>query len=96
MFEEGKDLEQIAKERGLAHSTIIGHLAKFAEQGILDLSKIISEEKILIFEKTFQEKPQESLTNWKNILPDDFDYHEIRLLWNHYQYLEQNNKEGTT
>ena len=48
----------------------------------------------MIFEKTFQEKPQESLTNWKNILPDDFDYHEIRLLWNHYQYLEQNNKEG--
>lgn len=94
MFEEGKNLEQIAKERGLAYSTIIGHLAKFAEQGILDLSKIISEEKLLIFEKTFQEKPQESLTNWKNILPDDFDYHEIRLLWNHYQYLEQNNKEG--
>ena len=94
MFEEGKDLEQIAKERGLAYSTIIGHLAKFAEQGILDLSKVISEEKRIIFEKTFQEKPQESLTNWKNILPDDFDYHEIRLLWNHYQYLEQNNKEG--
>lgn len=90
MFEDGKSLELIAKERGVTYSTVIGHLAKFAEQGILDLSKIIEQEKINIFEKTFQKSPQNSLTDWKNILPENFDYHEIRLLWNHYQYLKKN------
>lgn len=88
MFEEGKNLENIAKERGITYGTVIGHLAKFAEQGVLDLSKIIDSEKINIFEKIFQKSPQNSLTEWKNILPENFDYHEIRLLWNHYKYLQ--------
>ena len=91
LFEEGKNIDEIAKERALAPSTIVGHLAKFADQGVLDLTKIISSEKISIFEKTFNAQPQNSLNEWKEILPDDFDYHEIRLLWNHYKYL--NNKE---
>ena len=91
LFEEGKNIDEIAKERALAPSTVVGHLAKFADQGVLDLTKIISSEKISIVEKTFNAQPQNSLNEWKEILPDDFDYHEIRLLWNHYKYL--NNKE---
>ena len=91
LFEEGKNIDEIAKERALAPSTIVGHLAKFADQGVLDLTRIISSEKISIFEKTFNAQPQNSLNEWKEILPDDFDYHEIRLLWNHYKYLS--NKE---
>ena len=87
LFEEGKNIDEIAKERALAPSTIVGHLAKFADQGVLDLTKIISSEKISIFKKTFNAQTQNSLNEWKEILPDDFDYHEIRLLWNHYKYL---------
>lgn len=86
MFEEGKSVEEIAKERNLVISTIFGHLAKFAEQGVLDLERIISKEKIQIFEKVFKENPQNTLADWKNILPQDFDFHEIRLLWNHYKF----------
>lgn len=93
LFEEGKDLETIAKDRGLVYSTVVGHLAKFAEQGLLDLSRIVSKEKIKKFEKVFNETPQNSLTDWKNILPEEFDYHEIRLLWNTYQYLESKKSE---
>lgn len=93
MFEEGKNLEDIAQERNLTYGTIIGHLAKFADQGILDLSRIIDKEKINIFKKTFSKTPQNSLKDWKNILPDDFDYHEIRLLWNHHQYLNSKDTE---
>lgn len=94
LFEQGKSLEEIAKERGMVYGTIIGHLAKFAEQGILDLERIIDENKIQFFAKIYEENPQSSLTDWKNILPDDFDYHEIRLLWNHYQYLTQKEDES--
>ena len=88
LFEKGKSAEEIAKERGLTYGTIIGHLAKFAEQGVLDISRIISEENIEIFKKTFKENPQENLTEWKRILPKDFDFHDIRLLWNYFRYLE--------
>jgi hypothetical protein len=54
----------------------------------LDISRIISEENIEIFKKTFEENPQENLTEWKRILPKDFDFHDIRLLWNYFRYLE--------
>lgn len=89
LFENGKTIDEIAKERGLTHSTIWGHFAKFAEQGILDLTKFLSQEKINTFEKTFYTQPQENLNDWKKILPDEFEYHEIRLLWNHYSHLEK-------
>ncbi|MFC2450905.1 MAG: helix-turn-helix domain-containing protein [Flavobacteriaceae bacterium] len=54
----------------------------------MDISRIISEENIEIFKKTFEENPQENLTEWKRILPKDFDFHDIRLLWNYFRYLE--------
>ena len=92
LFEEGKSIEEIVKERGLVQSTVIGHLAKSAEQGVLDLKRIISPEKISIFEKTFSAQPQDNLNDWKKVLPDEFEYHEIRLLWNHYRYLKTQNE----
>lgn len=84
LFREGKTVLEIAQERGFAVSTILGHLAKFAEQNLLDendLLRIYPKEKIEIFEKTYREKPQENLTDWKKVLPNDFEYSEIRLIW---------------
>lgn len=94
LFEQGKSIKEIAKERGVVYSTIIGHLAKFAEQGILDLEKIFDEEKIKIFGKVYEKNPQSNLTDWKKILPDNFDYHEIRLLWNHHKCLTSKKDES--
>jgi len=86
MFEDGKTVNEIGKERGLVNSTIYGHLAKFAEMGVLDISRLFDKEKIRIFEKTFREQPQESLNDWKKVLPNDFEYYEIRILENHFRY----------
>lgn len=91
LFEEGKTIPEISKERGLVVSTVYGHLAKFASQGILDISRIIAKENIQIFEKEFNENgdKHEGLNDWKKNLPDDFQFHEIRMLLNHYQYLKE-------
>ncbi|UOE41498.1 helix-turn-helix domain-containing protein [Chryseobacterium suipulveris] len=87
MFEEGKTIPEIAKERGLVTETIFGHLSKFASQGLLDLSRIFPKEKLKIFEKEFQNADShDSLTDWKNALPKDFEYNEIRMLLNHYTF----------
>lgn len=87
LFQEGKTMGEIAKERGLVISTVFGHLGKFAEQGVLDkkdLLRIYPKEKIEAFEKVYKENPQENLNDWKAALPNDFEYNEIRLLWNYY------------
>lgn len=86
LFEEGKTIPEIAKERGLVTETIYGHLAKFAEQGLLDVKRIFDKEKIKTFEKEFKSNSYESLNDWKRALPNDFEFNEIRLLLNHFSF----------
>jgi len=91
LFEQGKTIGEIAMERGLVKETVIGHLAKFAEQGLLDISRVITSDKIKAFEKEFYENPHETLTEWKNALPTDFEFNEIRILINHYNFKKEKN-----
>lgn len=92
LFEQGKTISEIALERGLVKETVLGHLAKFAEQGLLDLSRVITSDKIKTFEKAFKTDPKETLNEWKTALPNDFDFNEIRILINHYNYLKEKGK----
>ena len=92
LFEQGKTIGEIAMERGLVKETVIGHLAKFAEQGLLDISRVITSDKIKAFENEFYKNPHETLTEWKNALPNDFEFNEIRILINHYNFKKEKNK----
>ena len=92
LFEQGKTISEIALERGLVKETVLGHLAKFAEQGLLDLSRVITSDKIKTFEKAFKTDPKETLNEWKTALPNDFDFNEIRILINHYNFLKDRNE----
>ncbi|WP_407401289.1 helix-turn-helix domain-containing protein [Chryseobacterium sp.] len=91
LFEKGKTISEIALERGLVKETVFGHLARFAEQGLLDISRVITSDKIKIFEKEFKTAPHETLTEWKSALPNDFEFSEIRILINHYNYQKNKN-----
>ncbi|UWX60589.1 helix-turn-helix domain-containing protein [Chryseobacterium oranimense] len=91
LFEQGKTIGEIALERGLVKETVIGHLAKFAEQGLLDISRVITSDKIKAFENEFYKNPHETLTEWKNALPNDFEFNEIRILINHYNFKKEKN-----
>ncbi|WP_447951847.1 helix-turn-helix domain-containing protein [Chryseobacterium koreense] len=86
LFEEGKTIPEIARERGLVTETIFGHLSRFASQGILDLNRIFDKEKIKIFEEEFRQnfEKHQSLNDWKRSLPKEFEFNEIRILMNHY------------
>ncbi|KNB62823.1 helix-turn-helix domain-containing protein [Chryseobacterium sp. Hurlbut01] len=92
LFEQGKTISEIALERGLVKETVLGHLAKFAEQGLLDLSRVITSDKIKTFEKAFKTDPKETLNEWKTALPNDFDFNEIRILINHFNFLKEKNE----
>ncbi|RNA63335.1 AAA family ATPase [Chryseobacterium nematophagum] len=92
LFEQGKTIAEIALERGLVKETVIGHLAKFAEQGLLDISRVITSDKIKAFENEFNKNVHENLTEWKNSLPSNFEFNEIRILLNHYNYQKEKGK----
>ena len=91
LFQNGKTVSEIAKERGLVSSTIFGHLSKYAEQNLLDkndLLRIYPKEKVEAFEKVFKHNPKDNINDWKAALPAEFDFSEIRLIWNYYLNLK--------
>ncbi|WP_114791828.1 helix-turn-helix domain-containing protein [Niabella yanshanensis] len=86
LFEEGKSPDEIAALRSLAKGTILGHLAKMAAVGVLALDRLFNQEDIKLFEARFKQQNFKTITEWKQALPDSWDYNEIRILVNHYTY----------
>lgn len=90
MFEEGKSPTEIAVERQITEGTVLGHLAKMASVGVLDIKRLFSAETIMMFGNKFRQHNFESITQWKTVLPPEIDFNEIRVLFNHFKY--QNTK----
>lgn len=86
MLDNGKTPAEIATERGIALSTVQGHMARIAATGILDIDKIFDKKMIDAFKEKFDAHNFESLYDWKNVLPHEIDYNDIRILLNHFKY----------
>lgn len=93
LFEDGKTPEEITMQREISEATVYGHLARFAQQGVLDISRLFTQEKIENFKKYFDKANYTSLTEWKQALPDEYEFHEIRILLNHFNYLRGANRK---
>ncbi len=80
LFDNGLSVEAIAKERGLAISTTLGHLVHYVEEGTLKASQIISKEKyneiLEYFESTFD--PQINIA--REVLGPEYQYGEIKAV----------------
>ena len=90
LFEQGKSIGEIAKERGVLVQTIFGHLAKFVENGSLEIERIVAKEYIqdfeIFFNTKFKENPEkyESLNDLKRDLPH-MEFHELRVLRDYFK-----------
>lgn len=91
LFEEGKTLAEIAELRELTIGTIFGHLSKFAALGLLNIDRLFSSEQLHTFKNAFTQQRFDTLTAWKVFLGDAFEFHELRLLLNHFEYLSKKN-----
>ena len=81
MFRDGKTLKDIAAERSLTVGTVENHLAHFVEQGELEIGEVVSSQHQKIIRgivKTFNKAY--SLSEVKNLLPNDYTYAEIKLV----------------
>ncbi|QHI37514.1 ATP-dependent DNA helicase UvrD2 [Kordia antarctica] len=79
-FKEGFSIEEIAKKRALAASTILGHLAHYVSEGVLDITEILSEEKVKKGLEIIKNNTFEGLTELKEIAGANFSYNELRML----------------
>ena len=81
MFRDGKTLKEIAAERSLTVGTVENHLAHFVEKGELEIGEVVSSQHQKIIRgivKTFNKAY--SLSEVKNLLPNDYTYAEIKLV----------------
>ncbi len=81
LFKQGKSIDEIAKLRDLAKSTIENHLTKFIPTGDISIEEIVPIEKIQAIRDAITEVFDGKSTGpVKELLGDDYSYGEIRAV----------------
>jgi hypothetical protein len=80
LFQREHDVHKIAGMRGLAVSTIEGHLLEFVKSGELQIEKLVSPEKIKVIQEAISKTDSKKSSEIKKVLGDDFTYAEIRAV----------------
>lgn len=79
LFDEIKDINEIAKIRNLTISTIYTHLSKLINQKYINVDEVIEKDKILKIKEIIKKEKLISLKEIKNRLPD-YAYDEIKCV----------------
>jgi hypothetical protein len=85
LFKSGQTIEEIAASRGMAPSTIEGHLAHFVGLGELDIFELMDEPSVRTIEAFLLEKGTSSSGELKAHFGDAYSYGQIKLV---LKYLE--------
>ncbi len=81
LYEQGRSIEEIAEERGLAQSTITNHLAELIELGeAIDIEPLIPEGHYQNIMDAIEQLGDGALRPLKDFLGDDYSFDEIRLV----------------
>ena len=81
LFSEGKNAEEIAKERNLAASTIYTHFFHLIANNYLSSSDVVDEGKIKLIADVYKQfKTEPKLKELKEKLPENISYEEIRCV----------------
>ena len=95
MYRAGKSVAAIAAARGLAISTIEGHLARFIETGEIELDEVVPPKKAKVIRATLIEMDtNEAIGPVKAKLGDDYSYGEIRAVAADFLRQSKTKKQG--
>lgn len=78
LFREGKNIAEIAEERGYVIGTIEGHLASYVEKGEIDVKELVKPDRLKKILEVAK-KDLEGSAAIKAELPNDYGYGEIKL-----------------
>ena len=81
MFYDGKNVEEIARERNLKPVTIMGHLTELVEAGEpIDAGRLVSPERQMVIANALQAITMETLKPIYEFLGEEYSYDEIRIV----------------
>jgi hypothetical protein len=92
MFRNGMTAQEIAAARGMATSTIEGHLATFIRMGDLDVSSLLSEEKLAAILMELESGSHSGLGTVKAALGDKYSWGEIKFAAKHLEWKEDHQR----
>jgi len=87
LFKSGKTIPEVAAERGMAVSTIEGHLAQFVGTGELQLDQLVDPKKSKAILDYIEKHKTRGMNEIRAGLGNDYSYSEIRFVT---KYLEAN------
>ena len=80
LFESGKSVFEIAKERGMAVSTIEGHLAHFVGTGELPLDGLVDPQKVKAITEYLKSHKSGGMNEIRTSLGNNYSYSDIRFV----------------
>jgi ATP-dependent DNA helicase RecQ len=81
LYQQGLSVEQIAQERNLAVSTIMGHLITQLEVGkTFDITLLVPDDRYQVIADALLQVGDDKLTPVKDFLGDAYSYNEIRIV----------------
>ena len=80
LYEQGKTLAEIAKERGFSVGTIEGHLAYYVSTQQLDVSKLVKANKIRNISDAVESQKTKSMATIREFLGKDYSFGEIKMV----------------
>ncbi|MER3471904.1 MAG: hypothetical protein C4330_11430 [Chitinophagaceae bacterium] len=80
LYNEGKAISDIAKERNLSVQTVEGHLAHYVQTGAIEIDTLISKEKIALIEPELKNYTGTAITPIKEKLGSSISFGEIKLV----------------
>ncbi len=84
LFQQGWSIQDIASERGLALSTIQGHMTHFIGTGDLDVHAFLPEEKVARIAAYFDRSGDPALSKAKAHFGKEADYGELQMVLAHW------------
>ncbi len=80
MFKSGKSIPEIAQGRGMAVSTIEGHLVQFVGSGELGIERLVEPKKTKAIQEYVEKHQVGGMNEIRAALGNDFSYSEIRFV----------------
>jgi len=94
LFQMGKNVEQIAKERGLAVTTIEGHLSHWVRQGEIQATLFVDPQKLEQILEVARRIESLKLNDLKARLGDEFTYSDLKFALAHHQWNQEETQEN--
>ncbi|HTK07672.1 MAG TPA: DNA helicase RecQ [Ktedonobacteraceae bacterium] len=81
LYRQGYSIEEIANQRGLKSTTIVSHLTELLEKGeSIEIEGLLTPGHYEVIAQALQQVGDEALKPVKDLLGDEYDYGEIRLV----------------